>query len=187
MPPPILPWAAYASRRARSPVSRTSSGPWNSIRGPRSTAAGRSSRSFGREEEEKGYLERAGKRWEEEQEARAERATLGFKDEYLEHAIAEEAVAALAQQLARYPEIARAYLVRKKLVNFPEIPLYVLGFKPRLFQGSKRKVNALRQRLVQELGFPAETYVVELGGDNAPMEKILKRIPGAVICPATRA
>jgi Zn-dependent protease with chaperone function len=50
-------------------------------------------------------------------------------DLFIPHDLDPELVAEIRHQLARYPIVDRAYLVRKPMQIFPERPLYILGIK----------------------------------------------------------
>ena len=127
------------------------------------------------------WRDRAHARAEKEDAARMERATLPFKKIYFSHDLKDDALDAMHAVFARCPEIDCVYLVRKTLIHFPEMPLYVVGYRNRLFHRSDKKTAAITQRLIDELECPGEFFVLPLTGTNAPLEGILKKITGAKI------
>jgi hypothetical protein len=109
---------------------------------------------------------------------------LGFKDTYISHQLSGAEVARLRSQLARYPQIAEAYLVRKALTYFPEKSLHMLAVtiqRPWYRYHSARQDRKLSQELAQGMEFPGETLVFILNSETRKMRKIMKRIPGSEI------
>jgi Zn-dependent protease with chaperone function len=127
------------------------------------------------------WRERAYARAEQEDTARRERATLPFKKIYSPHGLDETALAAMREVFATRPEIDLAYVVRKRLDHFAELPLYVVGFQNRRFYRADKTVRAVQQRLVNELKSPGECLIVSMTGNNAPLAKIIKKVEGAKI------
>jgi Zn-dependent protease with chaperone function len=116
--------------------------------------------------------------------ARQERSHLGFKNTYLPHQLPHAEIVSLRNQLARHPQISRAYLVRKRLTHFPEKPLYALALHihvPWYRLRSKPDHERLTRRLAQEMAFPGETLVFVLNSANATFKKIVQGIPGSEI------
>jgi hypothetical protein len=97
-------------------------------------------------------------------------------DPFEPHGLEAEAIADLTQQLARYPQIKTAHLVRKTLQYFPEKPFYVLGFerKPGLVE-SKTAESELVSKLFVELVFPGNTALSCLNKEDA-MAKALQAV-----------
>lgn len=93
-------------------------------------------------------------------------------------------MARLREQLARLPEIARAYLVRKEVQYFPEKPLYVLGvvvgYSWRRWFGRKSGEQILQQ-IDDAVEFPGETLLIVT--DDAPqrLKKALEQTSGAEV------
>jgi hypothetical protein len=140
--------------------------------------------AHGKEDEAQAYYQRAVRHSELLELARAERAQLGFKDSYGHHHLPAEQVAQLTDQLARYPEIAAAYLVRKEVRYFPDQPLYALGVavrKPWYKYHSDKDDEKLLQQLTHGLIFPGETFVVILNHANQKMKKIMREIDGSQV------
>ncbi|MBI4497205.1 MAG: M48 family metalloprotease [Chloroflexi bacterium] len=138
----------------------------------------------GREQEAQAYYRRAVQQAEVLEQARQERAALSVDDTYLPHDLPASEVARLREQLARLPEIARAYLVRKEVQYFPEKPLYVLGvvvgYSWRRWFGRKSGEQILQQ-IDDAVEFPGETLLIVT--DDAPqrLKKALEQTSGAEV------
>lgn len=118
--------------------------------------------------------------------AQDERDSLGFRDTYLPHGLNSEQLAAIKQQLADYPEIWEAYLVRKAVTHLPESPLYALGVTLRRNWFSFDQRLAARQivgKLAAEVEWPGETMVVPLHKQNVRLKRIMVRVNGSRIYP----
>src|SRR5437762_7184153 len=81
----------------------------------------------GRAEEAAAYRRRAEQRCDLLEEARAERARITARDPFVSHGLPAEEVERLRAQLARFPQLGAAYLVRKAVTHLPARPFYVLG------------------------------------------------------------
>jgi hypothetical protein len=138
-----------------------------------------------RDQEAQRYYERAAQRAQLLEAAQAERARLDLRDRYLPHGLSDAQVAQLREQLARNPEIAEAYIVRKELQHSPEQPLYALGIVARrkawYRARTPRDDATLAKQIAQQLRFSGETFIVVLNTQNAQMKKILRRVPGSRI------
>ncbi len=125
--------------------------------------------------------ERYATRWREAdarlQQARAERASVHVKDDFLPHALPDATLAQLTAQLKQLGRVQRALLVRKKLAHFPESPLFVLAVIPRGFTLS---LNTVLEKLTRELRFPGELLVYVCGSDRKLWRK-LRKVAGARI------
>ncbi|MBI4494380.1 MAG: M48 family metallopeptidase [Chloroflexi bacterium] len=137
----------------------------------------------GREREAQAYGQRAAQQAEVLELARAERARLSPRDTYLPHGLSAPDIQYLNEQLAHYPQVAEAHLVRKEVAHSPEKPLYVLGLIVRhpwhraLF---KSYDEAYAQQLAQEMEFPGETLVIVLNcNQNKRLRRAMKRVAGA--------
>ncbi|HCL42259.1 MAG TPA: hypothetical protein DHW73_12905, partial [Pseudomonas sp.] len=77
-------------------------------------------------------------------------------------------LAALRAQLRAMPGLRRVYLLRKRVALFPERPLFVLGYSCTRWWGlyRRKKVDAIGQRLVDEVQLPGEVFVLSTDGDN---------------------
>lgn len=141
-------------------------------------------KKHGRDEQAQSYFDRGVHQAELLERARQERSRLGFKDTYLSHQLPGAEVAHLRSELARYPQISGAYLVRKAVTHFPEKPLYVLAVtipRPWYRYHSAAQDQKLSQQLAKEMEFPGETFVLVLNSETRKMRKVMKRIPGSEI------
>jgi hypothetical protein len=128
------------------------------------------------------YRERAGQREDALREAEAERASMTSRAQFEPHGFGPEQMAALREQLQRYPEVAEAYLARRVVQHVPEVPCYVLGIVPRRAWWRYRNVKqetALRDRIAQEVTGPAPLYIFVLADELKGALRKLQRIEGA--------
>jgi Zn-dependent protease with chaperone function len=128
------------------------------------------------------YRERAGQREDALREAEAERASMTNRAQFEPHGFDAAAIAALREQLERYPEVREAYLARRVIQHLPEIPCYVLGIVARRAWWKYRSVKqeiALRDRIAQEVTGPAALYVFVLADELKGARQKLRRIEGA--------
>jgi hypothetical protein len=127
--------------------------------------------------------------------AEEERATMGNKHtRYLPHEVSAETIVALREVIARHPDAAEGYLVRKELVHFPEKPLYIVGVT---LTGEWKRLNrdqdaanltaALLNDLHQSGVTPGETFVVVLAGERKWLLKPLQGVMGSLIYTAPTA
>ena len=138
----------------------------------------------GREEEAANYRQRAEKHYELLLLARQERSDVRINDRFERHGLSAEAEAQIRQQLARYPEVKEAYLVRKVVQYFPEQPFYVLGVKRKrsLLELDEQSADQkLLDRLANELQFAGETWIVLLNSVTKGLTKVLKKTAGDAI------
>ncbi len=138
----------------------------------------------GREEEAQVYRQRALRRAELLEAAKEERARLRLSDTYCPHGLPAAATERLRAQFTRYPQLTAAYLVRKEVRHFPERPLYALGIltaRPWYRRRSEEQDLQFARRLLEELEFPGETFVLVLTGRNAKLRKIMERTPNSLI------
>ncbi len=141
--------------------------------------------SRGREKEALVYFDRGERRAELLDRAKAERDSVSPDDTFVPHALGADDLAAVTRQLERYPQLHRAYLVRKDVKLFPEFPQYVLGAAIRFpwYQYvSQRRLNNLHLRIAGELEFPFPAIVVNLSREGAgAFRKKMKKVRGAEI------
>jgi hypothetical protein len=113
--------------------------------------------------------------------ARQERSSISVGDRFESHDLSASAQAKLVEQLSHYPQVKKAYLVRKTLQYFPEKPFYVLGIiRRRGFIESEEAEPKLLKKLMTELALPNQTWVICLNKDRA-MTKILQQTAGQAI------
>ncbi|MBZ5544650.1 MAG: M48 family metalloprotease [Acidobacteriia bacterium] len=116
--------------------------------------------------------------------AREESSRVSAKDKFAPHGLPREQTEVIAQQVAHFPELERAYFVRKQTRNLPEKPAYILGVVRR-----RRWIEispAVRDRqFVQEIAantsFPGHTLVIILNRGNRKLRRKIERITGAAI------
>jgi hypothetical protein len=105
-----------------------------------------------------------------------ERAEISPDDKFLYHGLLPEPLAKLRWELGQMPEIWRAYLVRKQVRHFPEMPLYVLGLVP-----SATAPPNFAEMVGSRIDFPGETFLVVLQGDGKKFEKPFSQLATATI------
>jgi hypothetical protein len=131
----------------------------------------------GREQEAAKYRQQAEQHYELLYLAQQERSGVSASDRFEPHGLSAEAVAQFRKQLARYPQIKEAYLVRKVVRYFPQKPFYILGIKRKrsFFEmDQNREYQKLLDQLVNELEFSGESWIVFLNA-NAPLAKALSQ------------
>lgn len=135
-------------------------------------------RRQGRDAEAEQYRERAAKHHELLGLAQQERSGFSHGDRFQPHGLSAEVEAALQQQLAGYPEIKEAYLVRKVVLFFPDNPYYILGVTRQrhfLESNSSSKDQLLIDRLADELECPGQTWITILNSTNKSLKKALRK------------
>lgn len=117
--------------------------------------------------------------------AEAERAVVTNTDTLVAHALPTEEVRRVAEQLGTFSEVKEAYLARKDVRQFSDVPLYVLGIRldRPWYRSQTAGSQALFQRIAAEVKVSGEWLVVALGPDTAGIAENLKRIPGARLVP----
>lgn len=113
------------------------------------------------------------------EEARKERDALKPGDKIEPHGLEADAVSALVAQLEKQAGVAAAWLVRKKVAHFPDMPLHVLAIQPAgpwWKWRSNEDEAALVQGLAQGMVFPGETFVItaNAGGQGGLYKRITK-------------
>jgi hypothetical protein len=96
-----------------------------------------------------------------------------------------EEVRRIAEQLGKFAEIKEAYLARKDVRQFSDVPLYVLGIRldRPWYRSPTKGSHALFQRIAADVKVSGEWLVVALGQETAGIAENLKRIPGARLIP----
>ncbi|MFA5362577.1 MAG: M48 family metallopeptidase [Candidatus Omnitrophota bacterium] len=114
--------------------------------------------------------------------AQEERGSISSKDKFIPHGLPEKEIEKIVAQLSRYPRIAEAYLVRKKLVYFESNPLYVLGISLKRSWwkiASSKNDRKFLEVIVKEVSLPGEYYVVLLNfspSAKSPMRASITRV-----------
>jgi Zn-dependent protease with chaperone function len=114
----------------------------------------------------------------------AERQSFAPGDRAAPAELDESVRARLREQLARYPEVGRAWLARKVTTHAPGRPFYVLGIaraEPWWRSVSEGSNNYLVRKLVEELALPGETLVFVLTRKRRALKRTLRRVPNAEI------
>lgn len=120
--------------------------------------------------------------------AEDERSDLSPKDTYLPHQPSEAALAQLRDGLSRFPDVAEAYMVRKRVEYREDEPLYVLGVvarRPWYRSSPKKQHRKLHHQVGESVELPGRTVLLSLDNErNDWMRRVMKkRVPGARIYP----
>lgn len=111
-----------------------------------------------------------------------ERNRVEFKKVYFPHGLTQEELSRIMNQLGKFPIIREAYLVQKKLALSKDEPLYVFGVVLNLPWYTFKKTYAEHiDNLANEIDFEGETLLIYLNEDNAPLKRILKKVPDSKI------
>ncbi len=111
--------------------------------------------------------------------AQQERSHVSQSDRFLAHNLPPDRVKSIRRQLASYPEVKSAYLVRKVVNIFPEVPFYVLAIVPRVGAwefNSREKDRRLVNHIAQNLQFSGEMWITILPETQGSFLKTLQRI-----------
>lgn len=116
--------------------------------------------------------------------ANKERTNISKKDKFVEHGLEDELLESLKAELAKFPNLGKAYLVRKVVTFFPDQPSYVLGVTSKTawyqYQSNKRD-QVLIDQLANQLQFPREIYIIALEHNYKPLQKVFKKLEGSLI------
>lgn len=138
----------------------------------------------GRAEEARPYYERGVARQQLLERAEQERARLEPGANYLPHALSSDDVLKIRAQLARYPDVRKAYLVRKEVKLLPEHPFHVLAVEKKLpiwkYYGADH-ARKTAQQLAAEVPVPGRAIIVVLGSGTGKLGRKVKRVKGAEI------
>jgi Zn-dependent protease with chaperone function len=116
--------------------------------------------------------------------AREESSYASAKDQFAPHGLPAELAEIIARQLARFPELLRAYFVRKMTRYLPERPAYILGVIRRrkwIEISSPDKDRQLVHQIATQVSFPGHTLVIILSRRNRKLRRKIERIAGATI------
>jgi Zn-dependent protease with chaperone function len=142
----------------------------------------------GREQEAEAYRRRAEEQIELFQRAGAEREEISVDDELEPHDLPPEVVRTLRERIAAHADVARAFLVRKRLRHLAdEYPLYVVAVVPKnrwrtLWREADddRDELPLADRVAQSIELPHDFQVL-VPGPRSGLDSRLERIEGAEI------
>lgn len=112
--------------------------------------------------------------------AEAERDRVSLSDTFEPHGLDAAARDRLAGAL-RAAGARRAWIVRKRLVHFPERALFVIGFEVGSWWQwtSEARITEVQQRIARSSDLPGECLVLSLAGDNATFRRRLAKVAGA--------
>ena len=116
--------------------------------------------------------------------ARAERKGIDRRGRLAPASIDEPQLATLREQLARYPQIGRAWHARKVTMLAPDSPYYILGIariEPWWRPPAEGSNNYLARKLAEELQLPGQTLIVILTRKRAWLRRRLKRVADAEV------
>ena len=137
----------------------------------------------GRKDEADAWHRRFFERAELELAAQEERSKIRLTDRYEPHGLPNDVLENLVGQLRAVEGLRKAYLVKKHVQHLAHRPCFVLGFTasgPLRWHSAKRAaemVAAIQQTVV----FPAETFILNVEGDNNRFAPKFRRIRGARI------
>jgi Zn-dependent protease with chaperone function len=122
----------------------------------------------GRKEEAHEWHRRLTARAELEQAAAKERSEVRLTDKFERHGLSGEALAQMQAQLKAIGGLRKAYFVKKRVLNFPDRPCYVLGFRTcgLLQWHTERRAAEVLARIQEKVSFPGETLIISVEGDN---------------------
>jgi hypothetical protein len=126
------------------------------------------------------YLELLRKNIDRCQKAARERHNIEPDNLFLPHDRSSTEIGELALQLANYPEIQSAYVVRKVVKYFSDRPLYVLAITRRFLRsadGSFYRYDYLSQILSEEIAFSSKgEWVIKILSDNDKLGKSIIKV-----------
>jgi len=128
------------------------------------------------------WHERAVERSQQLEEGKRERARLVQGDVWLPHGLNAAVLQTLVTRLKQIEGLRQAYLVRKRVTYRPDVPLYVLGFSVASvgFTGNARTL-AVMQQLRDQVQFPGETLIINVGGANQRFGQEFRAMAGSRI------
>ena len=116
-------------------------------------------------------------------EAKRERDEVHSSDALIPHDLAAEPLAALVAQLSAVDGLRMAWLVRKAVRHFPDRPLYLLCYTctPASALHRDAKTQRIQQKLVKEISYPGETFVVCAEEDKKAFRASVEQVQGSKI------
>ena len=114
-----------------------------------------------------------------------ERSRVDEKSIFVPHQLAPDQVAYLRERLERFPELKEACLVLRQFRVRPEAPSYALALvfhRPwTSLRDPETKEQAIRDRILEGVEWPGETYAFVLGPRQKKLLKRIRKVPGAVL------
>jgi len=107
--------------------------------------------------------------------AALERRRIHRRDRFIETGLDDATVAPIREELSKCPEVARAYMVRKEVIYFPEKFLFVLGVVPRfteVFGFRSRTSQGLAKRLASKINLPCLVVVLRARWATRRMKRV---------------
>jgi hypothetical protein len=104
-----------------------------------------------------------------------------LKDRFERHDLGPEALARMQAELKAIPGLRKAYFVGKRVKHMPERRCYVLGFTVGGWLDRKRRAAEVQERIGQAVGFPGETMILNVQGDNYRFGRKLRWMRGSRI------
>ncbi|MFL6619783.1 MAG: M48 family metalloprotease [Povalibacter sp.] len=141
-------------------------------------------RRQGRNEDARPYVDDLIRADEHDALARRERSQVLLSDKLMTHELKTDDLAKLVGQLANDSEVRTAYLVRKAVKHYQEIPMYVLGIQRRSAWWKLESSSAAEKvvaRLSDKLECPPDTLIVCFDGNNKSFPAKFRKVPGSTI------
>jgi Zn-dependent protease with chaperone function len=138
----------------------------------------------GRGAEATTYQERRTAYYESLRAARSERAGINRGDTFVPHDLTQEAVTTITDKLANFPYIDKAYLVRKDVQHFSDMPVFALGIvikQPFYLHRSPKTDHKMAQAVATAIAHPEIFYVIPLNNENTWLKKAMSAAPAAPI------
>jgi Zn-dependent protease with chaperone function len=113
-----------------------------------------------------------------------ERDRLSSETPLFSHQLPEAEVRQLSEQLSTYPEIKKAYLVRKKVTWFPEKAFYIFAIIPQMVKGAgvnQKSPEELIEQLETELNFSGNFRAIVLQTSNVKLGQAIRKVPQSCI------
>jgi Zn-dependent protease with chaperone function len=137
-----------------------------------------------RKEEAAEFERRARTHYAEVEAAQRERQDFTRKDKLEPHGLTEAQIEKLRDELASFVGVRKAYLARKSVAHFPDVPLYILGVIPRRAWHRMRSAQAEQElvaALVEGLHLPGSTLVLALERNQKFLRGRFDELGGATI------
>lgn len=118
------------------------------------------------------------------EQAEQERRSLASRPVMVPHGLPRAAIQRLRSALASVPGLRAAYLVRRVVVEMPEVPCYLVGLVPdtrwwKFRRGSESE--RLIERVDAAVEWPPSTYFVVGEGAQTRLVRRMRKVPGAVL------
>jgi Zn-dependent protease with chaperone function len=121
---------------------------------------------------------------EQQQFAQIERGNVNSADTFLPSELNAEHLAALRQAVSCEEEVVAAAVVRKRVMNFPQVPCYVIGLRVKVSWWKPRSTDANQQLMNRVLGriqFPGHHLTFVVTDQLKALGHRVFAVPGAVV------